>query len=146
MPYEPWTSTARRSSKGFSARVSWRSVETDSASPPRPLLEETQALGWRVLAEEPGREIVLGAVTQPWVANVKFQGLAADEFAAFDRPGYVKIAFTLAADPIDAGTSLVRTETRVVTTDRYARERFRRYWTFVSPGVRSHSLRGHAAR
>ncbi len=108
----------------------------DSASPPRPLLEETQALGWRVLAEEPGREIVLGAVTQPWVANVKFDGLEAGEFAAFDRPGYVKIAFTLAADPIDAGTSLVRTETRVATTDRYARDRFRRYWTLVSPGVR----------
>lgn len=108
----------------------------DSASPPRPLLEETQALGWRVLAEEPGREIVLGAVTQPWMANVRFEGLEADEFAAFDRPGYVKIAFTLAADPIDAETSLVRTETRVATTDRYARERFRRYWTLVSPGVR----------
>jgi len=108
----------------------------DSTSPPRPLLEETQALGWRVLAEEPGREIVLGAVTQPWVANVKFDGLEADEFAAFDRPGYVKIAFTLAADPIDVETSLVRTETRVATTDRYARERFRRYWTLVSPGVR----------
>ena len=103
---------------------------------PRPLLEETQALGWGVLAEEPGREIVMGAVTQPWVANVRFEGLPPGEFAAFDRPAYVKIAFTLAADPIDANTSLVRSETRVTTTDADARARFRRYWTLVSPGVR----------
>lgn len=114
----------------------------DSVPPPRPLLEETQALGWRVLAEEPGREIVLGAVTQPWVANVTFEGLPAEDFRAFDRPAYVKIAFTLAADPIDAQSSTVRTETRVITTDRYARDRFRRYWTLVSPGVRLIRLEG----
>ena len=106
------------------------------ATPPRPLLEETQALGWGVLAEEPGREIVMGAVTQPWLANVRFEGLPPGEFAAFKHPAFVKIAFTLAADPIDSNTSLVRSETRVATTDAYARERFRRYWTLVSPGVR----------
>ena len=106
------------------------------ATPPRPLLEETQALGWGVLAEEPGREIVMGAVTQPWLANVRFHGLPPDEFAEFSRPAFVKIAFTLAADPIDSNTSLVRSETRVATTDAFARERFRRYWTLVSPGVR----------
>lgn len=107
-----------------------------AGAPPRPLLEETQALGWSVLAEKPGREIVMGAVTQPWMANVRFEGLPPGEFAAFDRPAYVKIVFTLAADPIDANTSLVRSETRVATTDAYARARFRRYWTLVSPGVR----------
>jgi hypothetical protein len=108
----------------------------DDAAPPRPLLEETRALGWGILAEEPGREIVMGAVTQPWLANVRFEGLPPDEFAEFSRPAYVKIAFTLAADPIDSNTSLVRSETRVATTNAYARQRFRRYWTLVSPGVR----------
>lgn len=110
----------------------------DEGAPPTPrtLVEETQALGWAVLAEEPGREIVLGAVTQPWVANVRFEGLSPDEFAAFDRPAYVKIAFTLSAEPLNGLRSIVRTETRVMTTDRYARERFRRYWAAVSPGVR----------
>ena len=89
-----------------------------------------------MLAEAPGREIVMGAVTQPWMANVRFEGLPPGAFAAFDRPAYVKIAFTLAADPIDANTSLIRSETRVATTDAFARARFRRYWTLVSPGVR----------
>lgn len=108
----------------------------DGATPPRPLLEETRALGWGILAEEHGREIVMGAVTQPWLANVRFESVPPEEFAAFDRSASVKIAFTFAADPIDSNTSLVRSETRVATTDAYARERFRRYWTLVAPGVR----------
>ncbi|HVW85448.1 MAG TPA: hypothetical protein VHB50_12245, partial [Bryobacteraceae bacterium] len=37
---------------------------------PQPLVAWMKELGWRVLAEIPGREIVLGAVTQPWKADV----------------------------------------------------------------------------
>ncbi|HEU5183891.1 MAG TPA: hypothetical protein VFU01_04945 [Gemmatimonadaceae bacterium] len=99
-------------------------------------LEQAQSLGWGILAEEPGREIVLGAVTKPWMANVHFERLDPGRFTAFDGPGYVKIAFTMVAEPVDARSSIVKTETRVITTDRYARKRFRRYWTVVSPGVR----------
>src|SRR5919108_2746841 len=46
-------------------------------------------LGWRILAEEPGRELVLGAVTQPWKADVEFRGLTPEEFIEFHDPGYV---------------------------------------------------------
>ena len=126
----------------FRARQLVMGGSEDGAPTPRSLLEETVALGWRVLAEAPGREIVLGAVTQPWVANVRFRGLPPDEFAAFDGPGFVKIAFTLSAEPVNGESSIVRTETRVMTTDRDARERFRRYWAAVSPGVRLIRLEG----
>ncbi len=102
---------------------------------PRGLLAKTEALGWRVLAQFPGREIVMGAVTQPWKGNVRFQGLAPDEFVAFHEPGYVKIAWTLRADPIGAANSVFRTETRVACTDATARTKFRRYWSFLSPGI-----------
>jgi hypothetical protein len=61
--------------------------------------------------------------------------LPRDEFAAFREPGYVKIVFTLRADPVSASESVARSETRAVTTDRVAREKFRRYWSLVSPGV-----------
>src|SRR5947208_6990648 len=84
-----------------------------------------KALGWGVLAEVPGREIVIGAVTQPWMANVVFHALPPAEFAAFDEPEYAKIVWTLRADPIAAGESLFRTETRVNTTDPEARRKFR---------------------
>jgi hypothetical protein len=102
---------------------------------PRGLLEEVQSIGWGVLAEIPGREVVLGAVTRPWEANVTFRALPPEEFAAFSEPGYVKIAWTLRADPIDPAHSVFRTETRVLATDPTARARFRRYWSFVSPGI-----------
>jgi hypothetical protein len=98
-------------------------------------LDEVQALGWRVLAEEPGRELVMGAVTRPWLADVAFRGVAPEEFAAFQEPDYVKIAWTIGVTPLGDGRSVFHTETRVVATDRVARARFRRYWTLASPGI-----------
>lgn len=101
----------------------------------RGLLAETLAIGWRVLAEVPDREIVVGAVTQPWEPVVTFHPLPPDEFAAFNEPGYAKIVWTLAADPLDPKESMFITRTRVATTDPMARERFRQYWAIFSPGI-----------
>jgi hypothetical protein len=102
---------------------------------PRGLLAEVQSLGWGVLAEVPGREVVVGAVTRPWEANVTFRALPPDQFAAFNEAGYVKIAWTIRADPINATESVFRTETRAIATDPVARSTFRRYWSFLSPGI-----------
>lgn len=77
----------------------------------------------------------MGAVTQPWEANVVFRPLPPGEFAVFDEPDYVKIVWTLRADPIGADVSIFRTQTRAVATDAAARAKFRRYWSFVSPGI-----------
>jgi hypothetical protein len=103
---------------------------------PQSLIDEVLSIGWGVLAQESGREIVLGTVTQPWKGNVQFRALPPDEFAAFDKPGFAKIAWTIRAEPLGLETSRFCTETRVATTDAEARKRFRRYWTMVSPGVR----------
>ena len=104
---------------------------------PRPagLVAEMQALGWGVLADVPGREVVVGAVTRPWEANVVFRALPPDQFAAFSEPGYVKIAWTLRAEPTSPSASVFLTETRALATDTAARERFRTYWSFLSPGI-----------
>ena len=107
----------------------------DSRKHPENFLTEVLALGWRVLAEEPGHELVLGAVTQPWKANVQFRGLEPEEFVSFSQPGYAKIAWTLSVDATGPATSVFRTETRVATTDTESRRLFRRYWSIVSPGV-----------
>jgi hypothetical protein len=102
---------------------------------PQGLVTQVRALGWGVLADVPGREIVMGAVTQPWKADVVFRSLPPDEFASFAEPEHVKIVWSLRADPLGPRESVFRTETRAVATDAVARARFRRYWALVSPGV-----------
>lgn len=92
-------------------------------------------IGWGMLADGPGQEIVLGAVTRPWEPNPAFRSVPSAEFATFSEPGVVKIAFTFGADPVGEGASILRTETRAMATDAQARRLFRRYWTLVSPGV-----------
>jgi len=104
-------------------------------APTRRFLEELRDIGWGVLAEEPGRALVMGAVTQPWLADVRFRSLAPEAFAAFNEPGFVKIVWTFVVEPRGPSASVLRTDTRVATTDAAARRRFRRYWTIFASGI-----------
>jgi hypothetical protein len=119
----------------FKARELLLCAQPQPGTPPRGLLAQTKAMGWTVLAQIPGREIVMGAITEPWKGTPVFRGVAPDEFAAFREPGHVKIAWTLRADPAGAAKSIFRTETRVICTDAESRTKFRRYWSFLSPGI-----------
>jgi hypothetical protein len=65
-------------------------------SRPLGLVDQAKAWGWGgELAEDPGREIVFGAVTQPWAPAPVFRSLALGEFAKFQEPGFVKIVWML---------------------------------------------------
>jgi len=122
----------------FRARALLMRAKSDGANGVKKgegLLDELGRIGWVVLDLKPGKEIVFGAVTQPWQAAPTFHGFAKEAFEQFDAPGFVKIAFTLQVEPRDEATCLVRTETRVATTDAASRARFRRYWAFLSPGI-----------
>lgn len=107
----------------------------DNRLRPRGLLAEVESLGWVILAEIPGREIVVGAVTKPWKPNVTFRSVPPREFADFNEPDYVKIIWTLRADPNRESSSILRTETRAIATNCSARAKFRLYWSFLSPGI-----------
>jgi hypothetical protein len=120
----------------FRAREIVMRAKSTSGNRPRGLLATTLALGWGILAEVPGREVVVGAITRPWEADVTFRALPPGEFAAFSEPGFVKIVWTLRADRVDDRTSIFRTETRAAATDAEATARFRRYWAWASPGIR----------
>ncbi len=109
--------------------------QLDGRRHPPALVPQMQSIGWVILAERAGREIVLGAVTQPWEAAPVFRSIPPGEFTAFREPGYVKIAWTLRAEPLDGRHSMFHTETRVATTDQQTRKRFRSYWSYVAPGV-----------
>jgi hypothetical protein len=119
----------------FKARELILGSAPDRQSRPRGIVDQTKALGWVVLQEDADREILMGAVTRPWEPNVVFRSIAPDAFAAFSEPGYVKIVWTLRADPARGSFSMFRTETRAVATDDEAGRLFRRYWSFLSPGI-----------
>lgn len=102
---------------------------------PQGILEETRALGWGLLAEQPGRFIVCGATCQPWLADVVFSAVAPDQFLAYAQPGQVKIAWTLEAAEIGPGLTRFGQETRAVATDLQSRIRFHRYWRWARFGI-----------
>ena len=99
------------------------------------ILEEMKALGWGLLAEQPGRLIVCGAKCQPWVAGVQFSAIAPAEFEAYEEPNEVKIAWTLEADELGPELTRFAQETRAVATDEGARTQFLRYWRWARFGI-----------
>lgn len=109
--------------------------EAEGPEMPKGLIEQSKALGWRVLEDEPEKEVVIGAAAKPWHANPEFTPLERAEFAAFHEPGWAKIAWNFSVEPLSESDCIVRTETRVITTDAESRRRFRRYWAFASPGI-----------
>lgn len=99
------------------------------------LLDEAKALGWGILAEEPGRVVVFGARCQPWRARVEFTAIAPAEFEAYAEPDQVKIVWTLEAAELASGATRFAQETRAVATDAVARAEFLRYWRWARFGI-----------
>jgi hypothetical protein len=105
-------------------------------SPAGPFIDAALAQGWRILEEESGRQLVMGAVTRPWEPVVRFRGFPGPEFAAFAEPGFAKIAWSIAAAEAGPGRTRLAIETRVQTTDPASRRKFRRYWLVFGAGIR----------
>jgi hypothetical protein len=108
---------------------------TESARPPLNL-DDLERVGFLLLGERSGHEIVFGSVVQPWKAvtdDVPVPQVEADRFATFDTPGYVKVAFNIRVESYGSGRSLITTETRTAATDPTSLRRFSRYWLVVGP-------------
>jgi hypothetical protein len=110
--------------------------EKPAPLPAVPFIDQALSLGWQVLEEAPGRALIAGAVTRPWAASVKFQGLPAAELAAFQERGFTKIVWGIAARPAGPGQTTLCTETRVLATDPVSRRKFRLYWLVVGTGIK----------
>lgn len=92
-------------------------------------------IGWGTLEEEPGRLFVAGAYCQPWLPNVSFSPLTADNFVGYPLPEHVKIAWTLETNALDSTHCTLSTETRALATSPAARRRFRSYWRWARFGI-----------
>ena len=97
-----------------------------------PLLDGFRRGGFVTLRETPD-ELVLGGVGRFWQPAGGLRRIEAAEFRDFDEPGFAKAAFNFQIERA-GGRTLLRTETRVATTDAHARRSFGRYWRFVHPG------------
>lgn len=121
--------------------IFWLRAKLLGATPPaaglfaKGLVAETLALGWGELARRPGRELVMGAVAQPWKADVTFTPISPQHFADFAEPDLVKIVWTIEAEPLHPNLTRFRTETRVFATDAAAGAKFRRYWRVFGVGI-----------
>jgi hypothetical protein len=106
----------------------------ESSSPPTFRLRDLPSMGWMLLGERPGAELVFGQVGKPWKpgGGSPTEPVTRAEFAAFDQPGFAKLVESTRIDPY-GGSSIVITETRVKCTDPDSRRRFRRYWLVVGP-------------
>jgi hypothetical protein len=90
--------------------------------------------GWVKLAEEKDRELVLGAVGRFWRRDYGARDVAPEEFAAFDEPGYLKLAVSSRVEARGYDDSVLHYEARVAATDPEARRQFVRYWRVIGPG------------
>lgn len=99
-----------------------------------PILEVATRTSFLLLAEEPGREIVIGTlvVAPPgWRPSGK---PTPEGFKALKAPGFAPAAMNFRLEDAGPGETLVTTETRVYATDAVSRQRFARYWRVIYPG------------
>ena len=98
--------------------------------------------GWVLLGERAGEAIALGLVGKFWRPVIEFAPVAtADEFRAFEEPGFAKTVYELSVRELAPGRTLLSGVMRTATTDERARRWFRRYWTF-GVGSGAHLLVG----
>lgn len=92
-------------------------------------------VGWIVLAEAPGSQLVLGQVGHPWrgIAVSTEAPTTPEQFASFEEPGFARIATSIRVDPYGPRSSILTVETRVALTDETSRRRFRHYWLVIGP-------------
>jgi hypothetical protein len=92
-------------------------------------LEGFIEVGFTLLEENAGEEIVIGAIFHP----LKFRPIVVspDKFREFDEKGHVKAGMNFLISRIDENRSLLSTESRVFCTSGKAKLVFTPYWLLI---------------
>lgn len=85
------------------------------------------------LAEEPGREIVLGVSGRFWRPIGNVERFDRDSFSCPVRPGMARAVWNFTVDSSGNQRTILSTETRVTCGDAVSRWKFRLYWLAVRP-------------
>jgi len=89
--------------------------------------------GFGKLAEDPGREVVLGVVGQFWRPAGNILPFSEEMFQGPVQPGFARGVWNFAVQEAGKERTVLSTETRVVCGDAASRLKFRAYWTVVRP-------------
>jgi hypothetical protein len=96
----------------------------------RTVLEGFRRMGFRKIAEEPDRELVVAGIGRFWTLSGGLRKVESPEhFTRFEEPNYAKVAFNFRL-----GDGKLSTETRIAGTDAHARRLFGFYWLAIRPG------------
>jgi hypothetical protein len=96
--------------------------------------EGMSKLGFVLLADKPSQEIVFGLIGRFWTPFPRIQRVQAEDFIAFNRPGFAKAVGNMAFTPLSDGKGVrVTTETRVLCLGDASRRYFRLYWRLIAP-------------
>ena len=114
-----------------------------------PVVDRMLEFGFTRLDSRDGTELAVALIDQSWKIDGgdRIELAGRDDFTAFSREGYVKIAADFVATPVGTGTFL-STQTRIAATDDRTRRIFGCYWTLIRPfsGITRRAWLGAAAR
>jgi len=113
------------------ARLSERKFPPSTS--PRLTLRDVLLHGFCLLAEDPGRELVIGIAGRFWRLSGNLEPSDPAEFRKPLPPGMARAVWSFVVSESGADSSLVETETRVACGDEASLKRFRRYWSVVGP-------------
>jgi hypothetical protein len=112
-------------------RTRLRELRERSARPiPLAAFEEQ---GFRVLAEEPPHELLIGLEGAFWKPRGELRPIDPDSFREPVAPGVARAAWNFRVDPLSSGSSILQTETRILAGDAAARRQFLAYWILIRP-------------
>jgi hypothetical protein len=115
----------------FFKTLTWiRTLGKSMAPEGRPILASFTAGAFVVLADDPGREIVIGRGGNAMGGKL----WAAEEFRAFHPAPLVKIVMNFRIQEVDTTHCLLTTETRVYAAGTHVRRGFATYWRMIYPG------------
>lgn len=95
-------------------------------------------IGFKILHETEGKEVVVGAIGQFWHLNIPFADVKPEGFEKFNENGWGKLAWAIAVDPYRDG-STISFELRTSATDDASWERLNRYYHII--GIPSQLIR-----
>jgi hypothetical protein len=89
--------------------------------------------GFQLLADEPGRGFVVGAIGRFWKPDIEWADVAPAEFGAFAEPGWARVAWSVVVEPRGAHAARVTVALRLDATDDAAWHAAHRYYRLIGP-------------